>query len=346
MIRRSGPQCPSCRERCRERESAHFKGTCLEERIGCGVERVAGRKNIVDQPNGSRPTELAIGRKCAPHILVPISAHQFGLGLRVTPALESVGRPRSLENGCDAAGNRIDVVEAALTSTASMERDTHDEVGSRPGFPLDSAGQFGREVVDREADRDRRAEGTPRGFEAGYPSPNGALVPKERTADMERAAFHEASGAAFGCISMRVESDSRRHPLLGSATRTTVDHPPPRQPAVAGGAERSGSIGKGRITFDTTRPCDRIQENRDSLHCEDHAPRRVLSFGTESGGVVGVQGVDGAIYAAGSAASFSLSASLCGEGFGSMPSISRSSRGASRHSRSRSYCKRVWGSKT
>ncbi len=67
-----------------------------------------------------------------------------------------------------------------------------------------------------------------------------------------------------------------------------------------------------------------------------------------------VRRFDRVIYAAGSAAlsSFrssvlpSVSASTGGEGFGSMLSISRSSRGASRHKRSRSYCRRVSGSKT
>jgi hypothetical protein len=150
---------------------------------------------------------VVCGGECASHIFVPFAAHQFRLGLRVMTALEGVGSPWSIENARDTARDWIDMVEASLAYAAPMDRDTHDEVGSLLGFLSDPTGQFRRKMVDRETDRDRRAKRTFCGFETGYPSPNGALVANERTADMQRAAFYKAAGAALGRISMRVMSD-------------------------------------------------------------------------------------------------------------------------------------------
>ncbi len=99
-------------------------------------------------------------------------------------ALKGVRSPRSIQNACDTARDGIDMVEASLAYAAWMDRDTHDEVGSLPGFVSDPTGQFGREMLDRETDRDRRAKRTFCGFETGYPPPNGALVANERTAEM------------------------------------------------------------------------------------------------------------------------------------------------------------------
>jgi hypothetical protein len=147
------------------------------------------------------------GRECASYIFPPFATHQFRLGLRVTRALEGVRSPRSIQNARDAACDWIDMVEASLAYATPMDGDTHDEIGSLPGFVSDPTGQFGRKMLDREADRDRRAKRTLCGFEAGYPSPNGTLVANERTADMQSAAFCKATAAALGHISMHVMSD-------------------------------------------------------------------------------------------------------------------------------------------
>lgn len=180
-------RCGKCGCEC---ERADLEDARLEQRVGRGIEGAAGREHIIDQPNACRRVQAARGTKRSTYVRAPFATDELGLVARVMNALEGIGDPRTAEALRNSACDGIDMVEAPPTATAGMERDAHDEIGSRGRFRCDASAQFDREMVDRQADHNGRTKGTSSGLEAGNPSPHGAFVANQRAATVQGAALH------------------------------------------------------------------------------------------------------------------------------------------------------------
>lgn len=270
-------RCGKCGCEC---ERADLEDARLEQRVGRGIEGAAGREHIIDQPNACRRVQAARGTKRSTYVLAPFATDELGLVARVMNALEGIGDPRTAEALRNSACDGIDMVEAPPTATAGMERDAHDEIGSRGRFRCDASAQFDREMVDRQADHNGRTKGTSSGLEAGNPSPHGAFVANQRAATVQGAALHETSGAALEYAVIQIRFIGRAHPGWSPTPRTAIHHSPPGQPAVASRAERARSSRERRVAFEAARPRDGVQQNRDSVH-RKIARAGAASFGTE-----------------------------------------------------------------
>ena len=181
-MRGSPPRCPSAGECCCECECADLEGARLEQRVGGGVECTARRQHIIDEPYACCRTQTACGTKRASHVLTSFASDQPRLVARVMNPLEGIGEPRSPKAACNSARDGIGMVEPAPATAARVERDAHDEIGSRRRLFGHASGQFDCEMIDRKADRNGWTKGTPSGLEAGNPAPNAAFVANQRAA--------------------------------------------------------------------------------------------------------------------------------------------------------------------
>jgi hypothetical protein len=141
---------------------------------------------------------------------------------------------------CDSAGDRVDMIECPPATAAWMERDAHDEIRSSAGFAGGASCQFNSQMVDHETQRDCGSKGASSTLEAWNPSSNRTLVANQRVAGVQRAAFHQAPGAAANDAVIPAEGvGGLPYRRRRSAARTAIHRSPPGQLAVAGRTQRA-----------------------------------------------------------------------------------------------------------
>lgn len=229
----------TARKRRSEGESVDLSGPRVQQAIGSGLQCMAGREDVVDEPDPGFRLDFHVDAKRPTHVLASRGSVQTGLGGGRAGPHQPGGMARTSPGPGQGASDPLGLVEAADSSPARMEGDGQDPVRCLHVPIPQSAGQLPSQESDHAGHRRRRAEGAAgRTFEAGQPDAQGTFVPQQGMAGMQRRSVGETAGAAVGAGFEQTRLGGGTEGHAAAAARAAIGNPPPRQPSQAGAAER------------------------------------------------------------------------------------------------------------
>ena len=170
MIRSLLSACPVAGKCCGKRECPDLGTACLEEYIRCRIQGASSRQNVIDQPDARRLPQAIRRPERSTNIVASGTADELRLRRCVLSPDESLWDEGNVEDPCDAIGDGVDVVEAAMAGTPRVEGDAQDQIRTLLRFDRDPLSQEGGEMIDGESNRDRRSEGIAGVLESREPS--------------------------------------------------------------------------------------------------------------------------------------------------------------------------------